>query len=147
MRRLVIAITLLLSALSLAGNAQIFPTVVATVKLTNQTAGIAKTALFTPAADGMFRVNVYLVNTMVSPGVDALWNIGIGWTDDIGTWQYRTVAEVHTEVHNNSVFFQDPVTLTLWAKAGTPINYNVWLKLGPAPGSAYNVYITLEQLM
>jgi hypothetical protein len=146
MRQLIVTVTLLLSAFSIAGNAQIFPAVVATVKLTNQTAGIKKTTLFTPTADGMFRVNVYMVNIMVGGNVDSTWGTSIGWTDDNGPWQLRDVAQVLTTEHDNSVFYvSNP--FTFWSKAGTPINYNVTLKSGPAPGSAYNVYITLEQTM
>ena len=147
MRRLSITITLLLLAFSVAGNAQTFPTVVATVRLTNQTAPIKKTALFTPTADGMFRVSVYMVNVMDGGTTQMLWATGIGWTDDIGTWQLPYVAQVYTSKHYNSALLVPNPPITFWAKAGTPINYDVTLNSGPAPGSVYNVYISLEQIM
>ncbi len=126
MRQLIITIALLLSAFSLAGNAQIFPTVVATVKLTNQTAGIPKTTLFTPTADGMFRVSVYMVNIMDGGTTASYWATAIGWTDDIGTWQIRNVAEVFTsKYYNSALLVPNASPVTFWAKAGTPINYNV----------------------
>ena len=105
MRQLIITITLLLSAFSLAGNAQIFPTVVATVKLTNQTGEITKTTLYTPPADGMFRMTVYMVNIKDGGTTKSEWSTAIGWTDDIGTWQVQNIATVFASIHSNTALF------------------------------------------
>lgn len=54
--------------------------VVATASFTNQSSALGTTTLFTPTADGQYRVNIY-----ISKRSGAGFIIGtLGWTDDAG---------------------------------------------------------------
>lgn len=143
-------LVLTLAALTTRSLAQTSPTIVATVKLTGQTAAVPKTTLFTPTADGMFRITAYMVTTVpTTNGSKADWLLRVGYTDDAGSWILGTVANVPAYQRSNSNVFgnTDNWPLTFWATSGTPITYAVPPINGDPTGSTYEVFITLEQLM
>lgn len=153
MRKLVasrFAILLLFVTVAPFTFAQTFPAVVASVKVTNQTTPIPATVLFTPSADGLFRVSVYMVTTVPKTnGTQAVWVSNIDWTDDAGNWLFVEPADTPAYALSNSNVFgrTNDWPLNFWAKAGTPISYSVISSNGQAGGSTYEVFITLEQLM
>src|SRR3977135_389071 len=78
-------VILFVLALSLAGFAHAqcaaFPCVVATVSLTNQSANIPMTPIFTPASNGCFRVAGY-ISTSNGTRSNAIWTVDLGFTDN-----------------------------------------------------------------
>jgi len=125
------------------------PTIVATVALTSQTANISTTGLYTPTADGVFRISAYM--TMVVPGSTGSWWLTAYWDDDAGAQQnviYKINAHTKSPSAScnaaggtacgSSVFVID-------GKAGMPISYDVGAHAG-ATGT-YDVFIVVEQLM
>jgi len=144
------AVLLLLVAATPFCFAQTFPTVVATVKVTNQTTAIPSTVLFTPTADGLFRITIYMVTTVPKTnGTQADWSANVDWTDDAGNWLFVEVAVTPAYQKTNSNVFArtSDWPLTFWATAGTPISDSVQSGNGQAGGSTYEVFATLEQLM
>src|SRR5450432_477753 len=71
-------------AMSIGAFAQCptFPCVVASASLPNQREGIPPTVLYTPTAEGTFRINVYMSATK-GPGNGGQWEIFLRWTDNI----------------------------------------------------------------
>ena len=148
-------LTLILMAVnSFAQDAQrtttiVNPAIVATVALTSQTANISKTALYTPTADGVFRISAYM--TMVVPGSTGSWWLTAYWVDDAGAEQtviYKINSHSKSPTNScnaaggtacgSSVFVVD-------GKAGLPISYDVGAHAG-ATGT-YDVFVVVEQLM
>lgn len=130
--------------------AQTTPTIVATVKLTDQTTAIPKTVLFTPTTEGTFRLSVYMVTTVpATNGSAAEWVTSLNWTDDASYWFYSDASTVAAGRRTNSIFCCKPGSnpLTFSAKGGMPITYAVSSRSGNPSGSTYEVFITLEQLM
>ena len=145
-----VSILLTFAVLTVSSFAQTFPTVVATVKVTGQTTPISQTVLFTPIADGMFRISGYMVTTVPKTnGTKADWAATMNWTDDAGNWLWQDVAVTFSYQRTNSTICCQPnaYPLMFWAKAGTPISYSVLSFNGQATGSTYEVFLTLEQLM
>lgn len=144
------AILLLLVTVATFSVAQTFPAVVASAKVTNQTTPIPATVLYTPGADGLFRINVYMVTTVPKTnGTQAVWVANIDWTDDAGNWLFVEPADTPAyQLSNSNVFARtNDWPLVFWAKSGTPISYSVISSNGQAGGSTYEVFITLEQLI
>jgi hypothetical protein len=65
------------------------PQIVATVNLLSQTAGTTTTTLFTPAANGWYRVNAYYLRTSGTGNGGATWN----WTDENGVSQQSQIDQ------------------------------------------------------
>src|SRR5581483_7311667 len=63
-----------------------FPCVVASLALTNQSQAIPATAIFTPTANGVFRISSY-ISTSTGTNKNATWEAFEGWTDEIGPRQ------------------------------------------------------------
>src|SRR5215472_7408412 len=128
------------------------PTIVATVALTSQTANISKTALYTPTADGVFRISAYM--TMVVPGGSSsmsAWMLTAYWDDDAGA-QKNGIYKVNSQnkspgasCNSESGTYCGPSVFILDGKAGLPISYDVGAHVG-AKGT-YDVFIVVEQLM
>ena len=124
-------------------------TIVATVALTSQTANISKTALYTPTANGVFRISAYM--TMVVPGSTGSWWLTAYWDDDGGPEQniiYKINS--HSKSPNNSCNAAGGTAcgssvFVIDGQAGTPISYDVGAHAG-ATGT-YDVFIVVEQLM
>jgi hypothetical protein len=150
-----VLLTLILMAVtSFAQDTQRTPptgsaSIVATVALTSQTANIPKTALYTPTADGVFRISAYM--TMVISGSTGSWWLTAYWNDDGGAEQtaiYKINSHSKSPTNScnaaggtacgSSVFVID-------GKAGMPISYDVGAHAGAA--GTYDVFIVVEQLM
>ena len=125
------------------------PTIVATVALTSQTANISKTALYTPTADGVFRISAYM--TMVVAGSTGAWWLTGYWNDDAGaekTLIYKVNATSKApgaSCNSADGTFCGPSVFVVNGKAGTPISYDVGAHAG-ATGT-YDVFVVVEQLM
>jgi hypothetical protein len=151
-----------------------YPRVVATVALTDQTAEIPTTTLFTPQSDGLYRISSYGVVTAPNSGPNGLWEVQLNWTDDSGPQGCAALPYGNggsspspcslmvldsggiPGLNNygqswNSGYYSPPNnTAVVQAKAGAPIAYAVGA--APAPfssptGSTYELFITVEQLM
>jgi hypothetical protein len=152
----------LFSSLAL-GQTFPLPTVVATVALEGQTAGVPPTLLFTPKTTHMFRVSSYAVITggggpdfgECAPGnAVAILSAQIDYNDGTGqdqlafanglTWG-GTYGSDETNIGGNS---QGDGRFV--GAAGQPINYELDLDYlygsSCTPGLQYNVYIVLERL-
>jgi hypothetical protein len=123
------------------------PAIVAKGKLPTQTAVIPTTAIFTPNHDGLYRLSVYATLLTTVENSQNSWQVGASWTDDAGS---QSANSVLFSVNQLGPFVWSQVgsfgpALTFEAKAGSPISYFV-TQSGPADGTAYSLYYTLERL-
>lgn len=137
----VLLIVAALCAMSVAAFAQCatMPCVVATTSLTNQREGIAPTILYTPTAEGTFRINVYISATGGGTG-QSQWDIFVRWKDRIG--------ERHAGLPASNNISDAPFgTFVVHDLAGQPLEYrtSAYPERGQAP-RAYDLYIVVEQL-
>ncbi len=134
-------LALLMIAFSASAFAQCaaFPCVVASVSLTNQAQAIPATAIFTPRANGVFRISSY-ISTSNGTNKNATWEAFEGWTDDIGPRQGGFIFAV-PNIDSSSTWVAQAV-------AGQPLLYQTKLyrTLGGSGGMTYNLFITVEQL-
>jgi len=145
---------LLMAVTSFAQDAQRTTTnggasIVATVALTSQTANISKTALYTPTANGVFRISAYM--TMVVPGSTGAWWLTGYWDDDAGA-EKTLIYKVNSNTKSPSASCNSAggtacgsSVFVIDGKAGMPISYDVGAHAG-ATGT-YDVFIVVEQLM
>ena len=158
MYKATVCLLILLTASSFAQDASrrtnttaLAPRIVATVSLTGQTAGIAKTALFTPTNDGLFRVSAYM--TMTVPMSTGFWRLNAFWTDDAGAEEnviyYLFSGNKPPTAACNTPDVGGPscnsAVLLFHDKAGVPLSYDVEAHAGAA--GTYDVFIVVEQLM
>jgi hypothetical protein len=158
------------------GNpAPLYPRVVATVALPNQSASVGPAMLYTPPQDGLFRVSVYLVETQPYPSSGcasndtcAILTVEYQWTDDGGIQSmygnapsqapapyYGLVDNTNSDGFLNGIRpeMTTPIgpgeTFVVRALAGTPISYYIDYSLYPGSSSTatYSCFITVEQLM
>jgi hypothetical protein len=136
-------VALFLFGLSVSGFAQTqcsaFPCVVATVTLTNQSQAIPSTPFFTPAQDGMFRMNVYL-STTASTNKGAYCAVFAGWTDENGSRKWQSQANQN---NSNAGYSSSFVVRDL---GGQPLLYQTKPNQGQGTGMTYELFITVEQL-
>ncbi len=109
-----------------------FPTqVVAQQSFLNQTTAIPDTVLFTPAADGDFRLSAY---EEASDACLSIIDVGFQWTDTLRTNRQRILTcggggQSYYPVH---------------VQAGQAMV--IFVHTSPATVPPYNVYFTVEQL-
>ncbi len=115
-----------------------FPCVVASATLTNQTAAIPSTPIFTPTSDGIFRVSAYL-SASASTSKSAYTYVLVGWTDENGP---RKTGSQAYQNNSNAEF----TNFTLRDLAGQPLLYQTLYVPSKGTGMTYNLYITVEQL-
>jgi hypothetical protein len=60
------------------------PVIVARAKLTNQSAPIPATTIYTPSHDGLYRLTVYGSTTTPCPANCNGWRMYVTWSDDAG---------------------------------------------------------------
>ena len=118
------------------------PLIVAKSKLPNRTAPIPTTTIFTPSQDGLFRLSVYMTQTVTVPTSGAVWGFNAGWSDDAGD---EAIGEFLLNVNNPPPGAYGFFTLILQVKAGKPITYSTTLSNG-TDGGTYSLYYTLERL-
>jgi hypothetical protein len=111
------------------------PCEVASVSVVAQTVTVPLTTLFTPAADGLFRISVYMSS---SPTQGSTWAYALFWTDDV---KARNSGRQQLSPGTFSSF-SAPVR----ALAGQPLSYSVSAGASNPPGANYNLSITVEQL-
>jgi hypothetical protein len=110
--------------------------VVRVLVLTNQTAGIPPTTVFTPTKAGLYRYSVYLSGT----GQRGQWSLSINYNDLTGTPTSvgLEVGPFSNEV--NALWANLPVA-PFSAQPGTPVTFTTF-----GTAAAYNVGVTIEQL-
>jgi hypothetical protein len=119
-------------------------------RLTNQTAPIPTTTIFTPTQTGLYRLSVYATLTKNDIGSSSNWYVGATYTDDSEQQQVLQMQYFYNDSLGMGSIQQalsqlGGPTMTFEAKAGTPIAYNVAL-LGSPDNSAYSLYYALERL-
>jgi hypothetical protein len=139
MKRYLVA--LFLFGLSVSGFAHAqcaaFPCVVASVSLPNQSQAIPNTPIFTPTANGIFRINAYATASKGN-NQSAQWVVYFGWTDDLGARKSTTTAYENSSNAPNTTFIVQDV-------AGLPLSYQT-KPSGNVSGATYNLNIVVEQL-
>jgi hypothetical protein len=139
MHKTTICLFMLLCSVAALGQKPPLWKVVQALALTNQTAPIPQTTLFTPTRAGVFRLSVYMSGGGETPGGD--WDLSVGWTDltgassDFGELQVFTGGANYTQ-HSPSMLSIEPKT---------PLLHEVDAA-GNTSGSDYNLVITMEQL-
>jgi hypothetical protein len=127
------------------------PSELATVDLTGQTAPIAASTLYTPAATGMFRISAYLKITTAGTS-PALGPLTITYTDGTDSVAQSVVMHLQdqtgagvTSNSGNSTTSVLSGSLVAFAKTGVAIQYAVALT-GTVGTGAYEVHLKCEAL-
>jgi hypothetical protein len=112
-----------------------FPCIVATVSLTNQSQALTSTPIFTPVANGIFRLSAYLSAAANSHQGDYV-SVFVGWTDELGAKKGVAVANQGSSNAQYATFVVQDI-------GGQPLLYQTKPIEG---GMTYNLLITVEQL-
>jgi hypothetical protein len=156
--RKTLLLVLLAASASCFGQSSVplYPRVVAKVSLTGQTAAIPTTTIFTPKANGLYRISAYgAMTTPVSENA-ASWSVSFGWTDDAGAegpvdlmviqdWAAPPLAFGFCSFAPSGGFTSPGCLLVVRDVAGQPLTYSVGTYNNP--GGTYELFITVEQLM
>jgi hypothetical protein len=110
-----------------------FPCIVASIALANQTVPVSEVPIYTPTADGLFRVVYY---EEVSETGFGIWVFTWRWTDDLKTESQDMIQLSQGAYANYGV-------TGIRALAGHPITYTVTHRFG---GGSYNLFATVEQM-
>lgn len=129
------------------------PVISAEVHLTAQGAAISTTTLLTPAASGMFRLNVYSKVTRAATTSSTLGAVTIGFTDATDSVaqtlvlalmnQAGTMATTNTGNATSSKLCGSTV---IWAKAAVAITYAVAYVSSGTTTMQYEFHIEAEPL-
>jgi hypothetical protein len=132
MRKTTIGLLLLLCSLAAFGQNEPQWKVVRHGILTDQTAPILSTPIFTPTKTGIYRMSAYI---SLNGFTISDWEMAIFWTDLGGSVQtYQASPEGGTQRIETFMFIP---------KEGTPVEYYV---SGNDPTRPYNIAFTIEQL-
>jgi hypothetical protein len=112
--------------------------VIRDVALTNQTAGIPETTLFTPTKAGLYRYSIYLSGT----GQSGLWTLSINYHDLTGQATSIPVQIGPFSGDANAIWTSLPLA-PISVQPGTPVTFTIF---GSGPAT-YNVGVTIEQLL
>jgi len=113
-------------------------TIATTVQLTEQTASISKTTLWTPPESGLYRASVYHVCT--TAGTGGTLDTDIYWTDDAQAQQVKPAAQINLNGKGNAATGMSFIRTTAAA-----ISYST--TVGGATGSPkYGIFVLLERL-
>jgi hypothetical protein len=146
-----ILLALLLCGLSVSSFAQALnhqpsPRVVAQISRTGQTSSIPQRILFTPQADGLFRMSVYfVVTTNHFPNNAEI--LRVSYTDNAGPEKQQFAFTSLESVGCDSSYTPEAPcsrTFLLMAKAGTPIMWE--MDKCDCFDVTYDVFVTLEKL-
>lgn len=113
-------------------------TIVASVQLTAQTGDIGTTTIYTPAAAGLFRVNVYQICTTAGTGT---LSCTIGWTDIVGA---KTISPAGTVDLSSTA--NGATGMSFISTGASAITYATAIA-GKAGSPAYAIYIVVEALV
>jgi hypothetical protein len=128
------------------------PLIVAKGKLKNQTAPIPTTTIFTPTLDGLYRLSVYMTQTVATTNTQVAWSFNATWTDDAGDeaapgMLFSPVDDTPPGSYDNLNGGSPGNTLLLQVKAGTVVTYSTTLTpLTATEGGTYSLYYALERL-
>jgi hypothetical protein len=120
------------------------PRVIARVNLTNQTATIPTTTIFTPQQTGLYRASAYM--NMTTPVSGGLWAVLLNWNDDVGA-ESTFLAQLDTgasppQDYGSSGTGVPDCTVIFRGLAGTPVTYQVY----GTPAGTYSLFIVVERL-
>lgn len=116
------------------------PCIVASQSFTAQSAVFGPTTIYTPAADGLFRANIYAESSDTTAG-DGL-AVKLFWQDDIGTSTGTCIEAVLVNIGGHQA---QQVSGVFRAIASTNITLQTVVN-GSSIASPYNVYVTIEAL-
>jgi hypothetical protein len=124
------------------------PVILTRMSLMNQTSAIPATTLFTPTANGLYRVSAYMAMTVGEPtNQDGYWNLSLNWTDDAGAENdsqlYLYVFEAPEHAFSATSGDLDN-TYVVRAIAGVPVTFSV--SNNNNAGGTYEVFLTVEKL-
>src|SRR5258708_639020 len=131
------------------------PHVVATVKVTNQTAAIPTTTIYRPRQSGLYRISSYIATTTPGNLDGGYWNLWLGWTDDAGA-ETMAPLELRGVVTPPNAYGYTPSTgdlnafpgggssFVIRAVAGTPVTYAV---TNTGTNGTYEVVLAVERLI
>jgi hypothetical protein len=112
------------------------PAVVETIALFNQTTGVPVITLFTPKVDGLYRLTIYLAETV--PGsTGGGWEAEMYWKDVQGSQSFGTGVGC-SQINERIV--TEPARLL----AAQPLTYEV---INSNASGTYEILITVERLM
>lgn len=141
MKKIVIVLAVLcLMSVGAFAQCAILPCVVAATSIVKQTHGIAPTTVFTPTADGTFRVSAYLTTSKPTNPDAGDWELYFRWND--GLRANRWVENTASNPGSNA----GVGTIVVHAIAGQPLEYRTQIVAGTAEGMKYSLYIVVEQL-
>ena len=117
-----------------------FPCVVASTSLPDQTQALTPTTLFTPTAEGTFRVTAYL-STGAGTSSGNNWAVFLRWIDGQRARSQYVAVPAHGQ---NSPY----ATLVVHDLAGQPLEFRTAILGGRNPGTprTYDLYLVVEQL-
>ncbi len=113
-------------------------TIGASVSLTGQTAAIGATTIYTPAAAGTFRVNVYHICKVA--GTAGTLATVIGWSDVIGAKTISPAADIILDSTANGA-----TGMSFLVTTASAITYSTTLT-GGAGNPQYDLHIVVEAL-
>jgi hypothetical protein len=145
---LVAAFALVAGRTALPNSTPTSPVIVRKVALTNQSAPISTTTLFTPPQSGLYRVSVYMTQVVANVQQNGLWSYNIGWSDDAGAETASLVqlaaAQVPPQAWGSFVGSPGNV-IVLQTVAGQPVTYSVALQGAADGGGVYSLYFVVER--
>jgi hypothetical protein len=113
------------------------PIIVASVALTNQTSGVPKTTLVTPANSAVYRVSAYISNQTDNTG--SAWCLSLGWTDENGARTKTLQASTtYAPTWASEVFVARDL-------AGSALTYSTNECLGQST-LPYETFVTVERV-
>jgi hypothetical protein len=128
-----------------AANAPSSPLIIVKGKLVNQTGPVPTTKIFTPTQDGLYRLSVYGTNTVADPSSNSVSAYFLNWTDSSGVLGTQLVIQ-GGGWQNGPWQYYPQYPISFQALAGQPVSYSVMPQGGPADGSIYTLYWTVERL-
>ena len=146
-------VLILLFAVCLSGFGQntpakaVYPRIVKTFQLFNQTAPLSPITIYTPKDWGTFRISASIIRTVKGKNTSAAWFEYFNWQDGGGMESsdgngFIIIAVACGDLapgYGEGVF-------TVRMKSGTPLKIAVRDNGDPA-GSKYNVFVVVERLM
>jgi hypothetical protein len=121
------------------------PHVIAKVDLTNQTAGIPTTTIFTPTHTGLYRLSNAMTMSTPVPNSNGQWTLFLNWTDE-GGMETAFLAQLSDSAtppqdYPTPGLGENPIIFK--ALAGTPVSYQVFSDFG---AGTYAISFVVERI-
>ena len=113
------------------------PIVVAKQSFLSQTAPLPITTLYTPTADGDYRVNVYIVMSPPVPSLGGQAYARLTWTDEFQTYSAQGWATAMNSI-------QGQQSNVIHSVGGQPIQLNVTYGSND-PSQTYDVFVSVVE--